>query len=101
MHDSLPVALFRFTHLASIMNASVADSDAIRKYPPWLAFFLPWVLSNEALSHPRRYTHASDMIESGIFLFHDLPQNVEKGTPTTTHHRIWPQRRKFELTLVI
>jgi hypothetical protein len=28
MHDSLPIALFRFTHLASIMNARVVDSDA-------------------------------------------------------------------------
>jgi hypothetical protein len=35
------------------MNAPVADSDATRKYRPWFAFFLPWVLSNEVFSHPR------------------------------------------------
>jgi hypothetical protein len=38
------------------MNASVADSDATRKYRPWFAFFLPWVLSNEVFSHPRADT---------------------------------------------
>jgi hypothetical protein len=52
MHDSLPMALFRFAHLASIVNASVADSDATRKYCPWPDSFLPWVLFNGALSHP-------------------------------------------------
>jgi hypothetical protein len=53
MRDSLPMALFRLTHLASVMNASIADSDTTRKYHPWLAFFIPWVLFNESLSHPR------------------------------------------------
>jgi hypothetical protein len=48
-HDSLPIALFRFTRLASVVNASVADSHATRKYCPWPDFFL----FNEALSHPR------------------------------------------------
>jgi hypothetical protein len=38
------------------MNASVADSDTTRKYRPWFAFFLFWVLFNEALSHSRPAT---------------------------------------------
>jgi hypothetical protein len=50
------MALFRFTHLASVMDTDVADSDPARKYCPWLAFFLPWVLLNEALSHRRADT---------------------------------------------
>jgi hypothetical protein len=50
------MALFPSTRLASIMNASLADSDATRKYCLWLAFFLPWVLFNDALSDPRADT---------------------------------------------
>jgi hypothetical protein len=56
MYDSLPMALFRSTRLESIMNASVADSDTTRKYRPWFAFFLPWILPNEVFSHPRADT---------------------------------------------
>jgi hypothetical protein len=51
MHHSFPMALFWFTHPASIMSVSFADSDPTQKYRPWLAFFLLWALFNEVLSH--------------------------------------------------
>jgi hypothetical protein len=56
IHDSLPMALYRFTHIAPIRNGSVADSDTTRKYCPWFAFFLPWSLFHEIVFHPRAYT---------------------------------------------
>jgi hypothetical protein len=41
MHDSLPMILFRFGTLIKLYEE--------RQFP-WLAFFFPWVLLNEAMS---------------------------------------------------
>jgi hypothetical protein len=52
MHDSLPIVLFRFQHLLSILDASIQDPRGRETYLPWLGFCVPWVLLNEALCHP-------------------------------------------------
>jgi hypothetical protein len=43
-YDSLPMVLFRFETLLKLYEARELD---------WIAYFFPWVLVNEALSHRR------------------------------------------------
>jgi hypothetical protein len=44
MYDSLPMVLFRFEILLKLYEA---------REPGWVAYFFPWVLVNEAMSHLR------------------------------------------------
>jgi hypothetical protein len=44
MYDSLPMVLFRFEILLKLNEARELG---------WVAYFFPWVLVNEAMSHPR------------------------------------------------
>jgi hypothetical protein len=44
MHDSLPMVLFRFECLVKIYEAGHWE---------WVAYFFPWVLINEAMSHKK------------------------------------------------
>jgi hypothetical protein len=47
MHDSLPMILFRFGVLIKLYEA--------REFA-WVAFFVPWVMLNEAMSHQQART---------------------------------------------
>jgi hypothetical protein len=44
MYDSLPTVLLRFEILLKLCEARELG---------WVAYFFPWVLVNEAMSHPR------------------------------------------------
>jgi hypothetical protein len=44
MYDSLPMVLLRFEILLKLYEARELG---------WVAYFFPWVLANEVMSHPR------------------------------------------------
>jgi hypothetical protein len=59
IYDSLPMIFFRFQHLILLMDANVHDRRSTEIHLPCFCFCLPWVLSNEEISHPDLSTQTS------------------------------------------
>jgi hypothetical protein len=57
MHDSLPMVLFRFEILMKLYEA---------REMAWVAYFFPWVLTNEGMSHTQVDTY------DGVHLPHEV-----------------------------